>query len=674
MTGRGPFEVILDVLPNSIYWKNDEGLIEGCNRSFLEMVGLHSQASLIGHDLDVIIPHLSIISLLGEIEIKALQKLEDQALTSAEQRASVTLERFRPGIGRNWIRVDAYTFATLDGKTGLIVICRDVSDHERTLRDLRMSSLRAEATTMELENYLEQAEVLRRQSEAANRAKSEFLANISHELRTPMNGINGLMELLVDMGLSDDQRELAESALGSGRGLLALLNDILDISKIEAGELQLECIDFDLKKIVMTTQNLFQPNAQQKNLGFDVLIQPDLPQWIKGDPGRMQQIINNLVGNAVKFTEKGQISINLERRQERGEDHVLIKVSDTGVGIPRDKHEMIFAKFTQADVSTTRRFGGTGLGLAITKELASIMKGRIWLESTPGQGTTFFVLIPYQVAQQPIADIQREKTAKGENMIENIYGEKRVLVVDDHPVNLLFMRKALKKLGVGIIDESASGLDALEKSEQQVYDIIFMDCQMPDMDGFEASRQIRSLKESRNHQSPIIAVTADAMKGAREKCLEAGMNDYVSKPIEIDKLSAILDMWLCPTDHAESLNIPASELSADKVMDWDHFAIFTDNDPEQEHELIDIFVQYGEETLSLIRKSLDEADQELWKTMCHKMKGSAANLGARALAKVCEVGEKLEINDTDQKQQTFTIIKDEYDRVSSELQQRLTTR
>lgn len=683
ITSRLPFDVILDVLPYGVYWKDDEGIIQGANRTFMDMMGVYSRSGLIGKTFDDLRSHVTVVSMLGDMELKVLQNMEDQALTAAGGTATTLIERFRPGIGRSWIRADSYSFTTSDGNPGLMVICRDVTEQERTIRDIRMANLRAEATTLELENYLEQAEVLRRQAEAANRAKTEFLANVSHELRTPMNGIIGLMELMSGTQLNGEQRELVQSTLGSSRGLLSLLNDLLDISKIEAGELQLENIAFDLHKIIAADCALFQPSASQKGVEIRYTMASDVPVWLMGDPGRIQQIVNNLIGNAVKFTEKGHVDVHVDKRLDRGEERIFIRIKDTGIGIPPDKHEMIFSKFTQADVSTTRKYGGTGLGLAITKELVMMMNGRIWLESAVGQGTTFFVTLPLHIADiasidQPVSILSDEMKKEAEKQISP-YTQARVLVVDDHPVNLLFMSKALKKLGVGAVDEATSGAQAIERATSHPYHLIFMDCQMPEMDGFDTARHIRSLTDSLNKQTPIVAVTADAMKGAREKCLESGMNDYVTKPIEMDKLSSVMGQWLLPVIEGRDVGVAASDVKIEDseepiqlIIDWDHFSLFTDNDPVQEFELINMFITYGAETLQAISTAFEQGNTAEFKAMCHKLKGSAANLGAQALSKACQAGEVGYSAAPAQQAGFLHSIQTEYEAVCAELQHRLT--
>ncbi|MBK6897464.1 MAG: response regulator [Alphaproteobacteria bacterium] len=494
--------------------------------------------------------------------------------------------------------------------------------------------------------FEKELQVSRESAEVAKRSMRSFLANMSHELRTPMNGILGLSELLAEMPLQDDQKELSDAIHISSRSLLNLLNDILDLSKIEANELILETIPFDLRQVVRQTIDLQKPLASRKGIALEYMISPEVPDRIVGDPGRFQQVLNNLISNAIKFTESGKVLVTIEEfLSHPGERRLNIKVQDSGIGIPLEKQQIIFEKFIQADVTTARKYGGTGLGLSITRELVEMMNGTIDLESTEGEGTIFYLDLPLINATAE-SDSSLQKALASTN---NYNRKARVLVVDDHPVNLLFMRKVLKKMGFMIVDEAESGHKAIEAAEKNRYDLIFMDCQMPEIDGFEASEIIRE-KEALIGDVLIIAVTADAMRGAREKCLDAGMNDYISKPVDISKLTSVLEKWLpcnnsfeSPEDD-QSFLVPLEPVTqsihgVENIFDWDRLRIFAET-PEEEEELIGIFVNYAQESLDILKASVAEQEYEQWKKAAHKLKGSAANLGAQKLSELCFEAEK----------------------------------
>ncbi|MDX1693128.1 MAG: 7TM diverse intracellular signaling domain-containing protein [Ketobacteraceae bacterium] len=390
---------------------------------------------------------------------------------------------------------------------------------------------RTEARAREL--HAQEVEHMNRQLEVVMQARSDFLANMSHEIRTPMNGVLGMLELVRDTRLSKEQQNYIDVASRSGTTLLALINDILDLSKIEAGKLELEEIDFNLCQVIQDLQNLFNVQLDDKNLSFTSECDPDIPLWVRGDRTRVWQILTNLIGNAIKFTREGGILVRIFTEN----DHYCISVSDTGVGIPPAAQEKIFESFTQADNSTTRKFGGTGLGLTISRRLANLMGGDISVCSEPDKGTTFKVTLKLKEGAQPDA----KQTVNDNGVVtDSCYGLE-ILLAEDNLVNQQVANGIFKKLGVSI-DIVNDGVEAVQRCHEKAYDLIFMDVQMPNLDGLAATKAIKS-SANPNQSTPIIAMTANAMQGDRELCLNAGMDDYMAKPIQKEKLRQMLLRW-----------------------------------------------------------------------------------------------------------------------------------
>jgi len=380
----------------------------------------------------------------------------------------------------------------------------------------------------------------KRAAETANIAKSEFLANMSHELRTPMNAVIGFNEILLETELSDKQRHYAEIVQRSGGALLDIIEDILDFSKIEAGKLELDILDFNLLSLVEGFSETMALRAHNKGLKLFCIVDPDVPLFLRGDPGQLLQILNNLAGNAIKFTSEGKVVIHVSiESQKDGEVKLYFSVTDTGVGIPEDKTKLIFEKFTQADSSTSRRFGGTGLGLAISKQLVEMMGGDIGVRSKVGEGSEFWfsVLLEKQTKANEAEESEHVGLLQKDNNI------LKILLVEDDMFNQEVAQEMLIQLGYNadIVD---NGIEAIKALERIPYDLVLMDIQMPEMDGVKATRLIRSPESNvLNKNIPIIAVTAHAMKGDKERFIEAGMDDYISKPISLKELNGLLDKW-----------------------------------------------------------------------------------------------------------------------------------
>jgi signal transduction histidine kinase/ActR/RegA family two-component response regulator len=405
--------------------------------------------------------------------------------------------------------------------------------------------------TAVIRKELQQEEHLKQVAEQANRAKSEFLANMSHEIRTPLNGILGFAGLMAESELTGLQRQQNEAVRASAEGLLAVINKILDFSRVEAGRLDLESLDFSVRKCVEAAVVSMQPLLTEKGLAISTQIDGNVPDWVRGDPHRLRQVLLNLLGNAVKFTMAGGIRVRVSLAAEQGaaangsngapaQRQIQFAVSDTGIGIPESQREVIFQPFQQADGSITRRFGGSGLGLAISRKLVAKMGGRMWLESTVGQGSTLFFTVSLPPGKTP-AKNQEPGVAAGSPAPAQQPPRRplSILVAEDNAVNQILMRSLLEKRGhsVTVVGNGAAALTAWQKDR---FDCILMDIQMPEMDGYEATHRIRAAESESGAHVTIIALTAYAMKGDREECLQTGMDSYISKPIQTGALDAAL--------------------------------------------------------------------------------------------------------------------------------------
>ena len=472
----------------------------------------------------------------------------------------------------------------------------------------------------------EELETAMRSALASSQAKSEFLANMSHELRTPMNGLLGMLDVVLDSKLDAEQQEQLEIAQRSAYSLLALLNDILDLSKIEAGKMVIEKIPYNARTVLEDCVKSFQARASQKDIALRFEMDPVAPGEVIGDPLRVRQIAANLLSNAVKFTDRGWVSLRLSAAPARvpqaaGAWEMHIEVSDTGPGIEADKVSSIFEKFTQADGSITRKYGGTGLGLAILKRLVEMQDGRVEVESKVGQGGKFTVTLPYQPVEALAASPATDQPVPGP--ARDLTRAARLLLVEDNLVNQKVVMAILRKKGFEI-DVANDGREALAKLDAAArdYDVVLMDIQMPVMDGLETTRVIR--RNPRWESLPVVAMTAHAMNGDKERCFQAGMDSYVSKPIQPAHLIATIERHLTGRDTGPR-RAPASDLErglTDRLMQ---------EDSAMANDLLRVFLQLAPERLERLEAAAEHHDGSTLAAEARKIAEAAAQLTSQRL-------------------------------------------
>jgi PAS domain S-box-containing protein len=598
-------EQILDQLPIPVFLKDREGHFVRFNRQFQEFYQM-SREQLMGARIEDFTPHAWASVTRQEDELAWRTGL----MVSSERRVT----QIDPPIDLVVNRV----VITSGGESYLLGFSIDVSE-QRAARDAMQRAVES--------------------AQAASRAKSEFLANMSHEIRTPMNGILGMTELVLESSLQPEQRDDISLVKASADALLTIVNDILDFSKIEAGKLDLEEVPFDLRTLARETVRSMALRAQQKGLTLRCEVPPQLPRTMKGDPGRLRQVLINLLGNAIKFTEQGSVTLALTQGPETDDVcEIGFAVSDTGIGIPPDKQKLIFEAFSQVDGSTTRQYGGTGLGLTICRRLVILMQGDISLASEPGKGSTFSFSVPLRHAATPLPYLDEQAELELELAPGMMAGAAlaaaappapaaassdsgsglRILLAEDNPVNQRLALRLLEKMGhrITLVD---NGLDALERTMQGGYDLVLMDVQMPGLDGLTATRRIRQWELEHGGHIPIIAMTARAMQGDRERCLEAGMDDYLSKPIDSERLRQLVSRF-----HVEQ---------AGPVLAWRGALLRLDGDSALLLELAQLFIDDGPQLMQTLIEALDHDDLAGSQRAVHSLQGVLVNFGAqRAIA------------------------------------------
>lgn len=471
--------------------------------------------------------------------------------------------------------------------------------------------------------------------------KEQFMANMSHEIRTPMNSILGFSDLLEKTNLDKTQTEYLNAVKSSGSNLLNIINDILDFSKIEAGKLNIEKISFNLPDLLNSLKVMFTPKANEKHINFNVTIDPKTPAYIFGDPTRLNQILINLINNAIKFTQHGEVNLKCEIKSiEHDIVQFVFKVQDTGIGISPDKQHSVFERFNQGNTETTRKYGGNGLGLAIVKQLVEIQNGDIILKSKEGVGSEFTVRISYPISYENKKVIS--ETSNPQLKIES-HKPLSVLLAEDHKLNQKLAITYLSDFGLSV-DLAENGMEAVEKFKTKNYDLVLMDIQMPLLDGYHAAKKIR---EELKSNVPIIAMTANIMANEREKCMSFGMNDYLSKPFKEIDLFNIVNLYIGSKKqhHIQEIESISSEHHA--IINKEHLNTLSRGNKAFIKEIIDIFLEQNPNELVELEKSILAKDYSAIRSISHKMKTSVGFIGINQLLPELSTIEKMAINEGD---------------------------
>jgi PAS domain S-box-containing protein len=489
----------------------------------------------------------------------------------------------------------------------------------------------------------------RQLAEQSSLFKSQFLARMSHEIRTPMNGVLAMTDLLLNTHVSPEQKEYLQTLKNSGEMLLTIINDILDISKIEAGKLELNKRPFHLKSLIDEIYQLLLPKAQEKNIHFSYNIQQDMHDVYTSDPIRIRQILFNLIGNAIKFTDNGFVKIIIEPKEIQDEHTgILFEIKDTGPGIPQEHHEKVFHNYTQVNVSQ-QNFQGTGLGLSICYHLVRMLNGKIWLESELNQGTSFFLYLNLQKSENNVPDLTK-KTEQEIPLLPKLL-QINILLVEDNPVNRQVFKFYMDKLGYSF-DFSENGRNAIDQVNKKNYDLIFMDIMMPKMNGMQATKKIREILPE-NRQPFIVALTADAIIGKRELYLQEGFDDYCTKPFNLNKLKQIINQFVIGKNK-KNLAFPVTETSEEVVFDWEHIQELKNELNENYYELIKLSLKEGPTIFESLQVAVEQLDFNKTRQYAHAMKSIINIFGSSSLSKQCKEMELAAIDQSEKcVQKTF---------------------
>ncbi|HVW60188.1 MAG TPA: PAS domain S-box protein [Puia sp.] len=597
---------ILDNTMSIIYVKSLEGKYRIVNRRFLEVLQLKEEQVINHTDYDF-------CDRIKADDYRSMDEMVIQTGRSIEIEEQITT----PG-----------------GPFHMLLIKFPLRDNDNNI--VGISGIATDMT--ERVHYQQQLIAAKTEAEGARKMQEQFLANMSHEIRTPMNGIRGMTNLLLETKLAPQQKEFAAIISRSVDNLLVIINDILDFSRIKAGKLSIEKIDFRLRDVITNVQSLFRHRIRKKGLRFHLDMDPAIPEWLQGDPHRLNQVLINLVGNAVKFTEKGSISLKVARKEQEEPKQLALSftVADTGVGIPEESLPYIFESFSQAGLDISRRYGGTGLGLAICHQLLELQGGDISVTSSEGEGTIFTFMLSFGYAE--IVNITHQITHPLHDFAGS-FTDRSFLVVEDNPVNQKLMDYVLRKTGarVALADNGEQAIRYLKGNE---YDLIVMDLQMPGMDGYETTKYIRGSLQLR---TPIMAMTANAINGEQIRCLQAGMNDYMSKPFDFKEFYIRIAELL----RISGTLLPSRDISKDTTNPYSLSLLEEVGDEEYLQDILNTFLTSLPQQLDELQNACAEKDHDRVFFISHKMKGSCGMLQAATLIEKLSEIQRLSKEKTD---------------------------
>ncbi len=662
----------MEGIPDAAYMVGPDYKLKKWNKRFLEQSGYTAEEVRDRYVLDFIAPK-------HRDSIKAvIQQIMEGRL--AVQQADLITKKGKP---------IPYSFSGAplkDDKNkllGLVGTGRNITKQKKTEQSLREAKNELEKVNRQLASAVKRAEALAQETLKADKAKSEFLANMSHEIRTPMNAIVGFSDILTGESLTKEQRESVNIISESAKALLLLINDILDLSKIEAGKLDIEITECSLREILNSVESMTRPKAKEKGIDFAVIEGNGLPAHVRTDPARLRQCLINLISNAVKFTDQGHVYLKASLETFDDKPMIRFDIEDTGIGIPEKEQKYIFESFAQADGTTTRRYGGTGLGLAITRRLTELLGGKLSLISEVGKGSVFSLIIPagLDVTEQPfldrhnVAEHCRHASEKAGKM--QFYG--KVLVAEDTKSNQILMDSLLRKMGLDVTI-AEDGKEAFKKGLDKRFDIIFMDIQMPNMSGYQATHRLRK----KGINTPIVAITAHAMYGDQQQCISAGCDDYIAKPVKRQDLMRVICKYLNPDDNAggsrkpthhnlqkpskKKLESQTQKNNDEELIDADYLRR-TGIDAELLNELAKTFLDSAPAQKESLEKAVHKKNAANVKSRSHTLKSAATSIGANRLAKSAEALEKsAKRNEQKRFQNLLKVLCTEFDKLLEILQ------